>query len=269
MDDRRSKNISKEIIDHYTTSYDESKRLSVGFGKLEHERTQELISRYLPKGKSKIIDIGGASGVYSFYISGLGHDVHLVDIVPKHIEQAMRRSNEEKAPHLSSVRVGDARVLDFPDGFADVIIMHGPMYHLTERSDRLKAVSETKRVLRTDGVLLAFAITRYAGVVYGITKGYVFDPEYMNMTNFEVRTGLRKNAPSWLNTFSSAFFHLPNDLKVELEEGGMVCETVLGVVGPAWFGTSTWQVSTVKDQRRSGWYYEISAVAEALFKVSR
>ncbi|MGR3301607.1 MAG: class I SAM-dependent methyltransferase [Candidatus Scalindua sp.] len=193
-----------------------------------------MIVRFLPKQRSTVIDVGGAFGIYSFYVAELGHDVHLVDIVPKHIEQAKIKSLDKDAPQLSSMGVGDARNLDFPDNFAHVMISHEPMYHLTERSERLKAIAETKCVLLPGGVLLAFAINRYAGIVYGISKGYIYDTEYMKMTNVEVETGLRNDAPRWLNTFSSAFFHLPKELEDELVEAGMIFDTLLGIVGPSW-----------------------------------
>lgn len=132
------------------------------------------------------------------------------------------------------MRVGDARNLDFPDDWADLVLMHGPLYHLTERSDRLQALTEAKRVLRRGGTLLAFAITRYAGVVYGLTQGYVFDAHYLAMTREEVTTGLRRNAPEWLHTFTSAYFHLPDELEQELADSGLVPEQTLGILGPAW-----------------------------------
>ena len=103
-----------EIISHYTESYDESKRLTDGFGQLERARTLELIARFLPEQPSVVLDVGGASGTYSFSIAGLGHEVHLIDIVPKHIEQAKARSREPGAPTLAGMRVGDARALDEP-----------------------------------------------------------------------------------------------------------------------------------------------------------
>ncbi len=234
MDNDKSEDISKEIISHYTESYDESMRLADGFGNLERERTQELIARFLPKHKSIVIDIGGASGIHSFFIAEMGHNVHLVDLVPRHIEQARKRMYEQEAPQLASTRVGDARALDFPDNFADVIISHGPLYHFTDRYHRLKSISEAKRILRPGGLLLAFAINRYAGVVYGITRGYIYDAAYMNMTKVEVDTGLRKDPPSWLNTFRSAFFHHPKELESELIEAGMDFDTVLGIIGPTW-----------------------------------
>lgn len=225
--------IEQSIIDHYNR-YDESRRLQGDIGPLEKARTQELISRYLPPPPAIVLDVGGASGVYSFWLAAQGYPVHLVDITPRHIEQAQQASQAPGAPQLASLRVGDARRLDFSDGFADVMIMHGPLYHLIERDDRLRALGEARRVLKPSGVLLAFAITRYAGLVYGLVNGFIFDPDYQRMVHDEVQTGRRENPPDWLSTFPSAFFHHPNELKAEIEDSGLVHERTLGILGPAW-----------------------------------
>ena len=153
--------------------------------------------------------------------------------MPRHIEQARQASNKGLVK-LASIKVGDARDLDFSDEFADVIMMHGPLYHLTDRNDRLQALREAKRVLRPGGILLGFAITRYAGLIYGLTEGHVFDAEYLSMIRKEVKTGLRKDAPSWANTFISAYFHQPDELQEEVEKAGLIQEGILGIVGPAW-----------------------------------
>ena len=223
-----------EVSRYYTESFDESKRLTDGFGQLERTRTEELIARFLPKQPSVVLDIGGASGAYSFYMAGMGHEVHLVDIVPKHIAQAKTKSNEQGASQLASMRVGDARALEFPDGAADVMMMHGPLYHLTEKADRKRTLLEARRVLRPGGVLLAFAITRYAGAIYSISQGLIYDADYLRMIRHEVEMGLRTDPPNWVNTLPNAYFHLPQELRGEVEEAGMTCEVVLGVVGPVW-----------------------------------
>ena len=123
---------TQSIIDHYAT-YDEAERLKHDIGPLELVRTRELMLRYLPPAPATVLDIGGATGIYSFWLAGLGYDVHLVDIVPRHIEQAREAAQEPGSPQLASMRVGDARSLDFDDNFADAIVMHGPLYHLPER----------------------------------------------------------------------------------------------------------------------------------------
>jgi hypothetical protein len=112
--------------------------------------------------------------------------------------------------------------------------MHGPLYHLPEREDRVLAISEARRVLKPGGLLLAFAITRYAGLIYGLTQGHVFDPDYHRMIRDEVQTGVRDNPPAWAFTFPNAYFHHPDELRGELEEGGFIHEATLGIIGPAW-----------------------------------
>ena len=234
MEKTRRTEGTDEIVSHYTEMYDESKRLTDGFGQLERARTLELIQRFLPERPSIVLDVGGASGTYSFFVAGLGHEVHLVDLVPKHIEQAKARAAEAGMPALASLRVGDARALEFPDASADALVMHGPLYHLTEMEDRELALSEAWRVLRPGGVVLAFAITRYAGAIYGITKGLIYDADYRRMIRTEVKTGHRTNPPNEINTLPNAFFHLPEELGRELEATGFQCEALLGVIGPAW-----------------------------------
>jgi SAM-dependent methyltransferase len=225
---------AQKIIDHYN-SYDEGERLKGDIGPLELLRTQELIRRYLPPPSAVILDIGGATGTYSFWLAGLGHRVHLVDIVPRHVEQARQAARHPESPRLASLRVGDARSLDFDGEFADAIIMHGPLYHLTDRQDRLGAIAEAKRILRPGGVLLAFAITRFAGLIFGLLHGYVFDPAYREMIRTEVKTGLRENPPAaWSGAIANAFFHHPDELKAELQAGGLIHEITLGILGPAW-----------------------------------
>jgi ubiquinone/menaquinone biosynthesis C-methylase UbiE len=234
IDNSRKYIQTDEVISHYTESYDESNRLTDGFGQLERARTEELISRFLPKPPAVVVDVGGASGIYSFFMAGIGYEVHLVDIVPKHIDQAKALSEKGEMPSLASMHVGDARSLDFADSSIDSVVMHGPLYHLVNIADRRQALSEAWRVLRPGGVLLAFGITRYAGAIYGIIKGLIYDAEYMKMIRTEVETGLRTNPPDGINTLPNAVFHLPKDLQNEVEAVGLICKVVIGVVGPAW-----------------------------------
>jgi ubiquinone/menaquinone biosynthesis C-methylase UbiE len=222
-----------EIIDHYNR-YDESERLTHDIGPLELARTQELIQRFLPPPGAVILDVGGANGIYSFWMARMGYRVHLVDIVPRHIAQARAVLAQPGSPQMESLSTGDARALDFPDACAEGVLMHGPLYHLTEHTERLQALSEARRVLKPGGVLLAFAITRYAGLIYGLSRGFVFDDHFLSMIQNEVRSGRRENPPEWLFTFPSAYFHLPEDLGEEVSQAGFALSGVLGVIGPAW-----------------------------------
>ena len=83
-------------------------------------------------------------------------------------------------------------------------------------------------------MLLSVAINRYAGVIYGLTQGLVFERDYLDMTLRELSTGVRNNPPAQMKTFREAYFHLPTEFVAELSSAGFECEPCLGVVGPAW-----------------------------------
>ena len=119
---------------------------AAGHGRL----TPALIARYLPAAPAEIIDVGGGTGAYAFWLAGRGHRVHLVDLVPRHIEIAAAQQTTH-GPALTSMTVGDARHLAFSDGFADLIVLAGPLYHLIEREERIRALQESHRVLRREG----------------------------------------------------------------------------------------------------------------------
>jgi ubiquinone/menaquinone biosynthesis C-methylase UbiE len=221
------------IIKQYDVM-NEDKRLEGGFGLLEKERTKELISRYLSKEELSIIDVGGATGVYSLWLASLGHQVHLIDIVPKHIELAKQKAISIKNANLFKASVGDARSLEINDNSVDIVISHGPLYHLVNIEDRLKTLSEAKRVLKPGGILLAFTITRYAGINYAIPNGLVFDEVYYSVMKEEVETGVCNNNPQKIKTFTNAFFHLPKDIENEITESGLLYERTIGVIGTSW-----------------------------------
>jgi len=82
--------IDDDIVEHYKSGI-ESNRLFTGVSQFERVRTQEIILRYLTKTPSRILDVGGATGFYSFWLSGIGHEVHLVDPVSLHIKQAKKQ----------------------------------------------------------------------------------------------------------------------------------------------------------------------------------
>jgi len=225
--------LPREILDWYTHSYREADRLTKGLGLLERVRIQELIVRHIPAPPAVICDVGGGTGVHAFWLAGLGYTVHLLDAVPIHIDHAQRVAERPDSPRLASIKVGDARHLAYPDESADVVLLFGPLYHLTAREDRLAAIAEARRVLRPGGTLLAYALSRYASTIVGLLHGWVWDTDYQEMITEELTTGQHRKPENW-NVLTTAFFHHPDELKAELNDAGMVHEKTVGIQGPGW-----------------------------------
>lgn len=226
-------NAPYEIRDFYATG-NEFARLSKGIGPLEHYRTREILLRHAPECPSVLADVGGAHGVYAFWLAALGHQVHLLDLSPEHIEAARKLANAEGVPALASIQVGDARALPFDSGSLNMVLLQGPLYHLMEQSDRDQVLTEAFRVLKTGGKVLACGITHTASLMVGIHREWLWDLDYFEMVKQEVQTGLHLKPESWPNLFMNAFFHHPEHMKAELEQAGFQVQEMLGIEGPAW-----------------------------------
>ena len=223
-----------EAIAAYYARGLERDRLGAGPGALEFARTQVLLQRYLPAPPSEVIDVGGGPGRYAGWLAECGHRVHLVDPVSLHIEQARAASLAHLRQSLASADVGDARALRFPAESADAVLLLGPLYHLTEPSDRLRALAEARRVCRRGGVVIAAAISRFASTLDGLRGGSLVDPAFAGMAADDLRDGRHYNRTSNPAFFTTSYFHRPEDLAVECGAAGLAHEATLAVEGAAW-----------------------------------
>jgi SAM-dependent methyltransferase len=212
----------------------ESDRLAT-WGRLEAARTRALLRRYLPPSPADVLDVGGAEGAYALPLARDGYRVRLIDPVPRHVDAARAGSMAQPTAPLLSAEVGDARDLaQVADGSVDAVLLLGPLYHLTESDDRAIALAEAKRVLRSGGVLLAAAISRFASALDGLRTHAIHDPTFESMVEADLRTGVHRNPdvaskPEW---FTLAYFHYPDELGREVARAGFTDVAVLAVEGP-------------------------------------
>ena len=228
-----SEPIERETEAHYAKG-NEAGRLFEGHGVIELARTQEIILRHLPAPPGTILDVGGGPGVYACWLASLGYRVHLVDVVPLHVEQAAAASARQPRAALASCQLGDARRLEQADGSADAVLLLGPLYHLTERSERILALRESCRVLKPGGLLVAAAVGRFASLLSGIAENLLADPDFGAIVARDLVDGQHRN-PTDRDYFTTAFFHLPRELEDEVKEAGFAQVELLGVEGPGWF----------------------------------
>jgi 2-polyprenyl-3-methyl-5-hydroxy-6-metoxy-1,4-benzoquinol methylase len=129
---------------------------------IEFEINKRYIKKYL-KSSDNVLDIGGGPGRYSFYMAQMGCNVTLLDLAQEHINFANEQAKEMNI-NLSTV-CGDARYVDkiIKDKF-DVILLMGPLYHLTNEQDRIKTVEATLNLLKPNGILFTHFISSYAAV---------------------------------------------------------------------------------------------------------
>lgn len=236
----------------------ERDRLAAGPGALELARTQLILGRYLPPTPAIIVDVGGGPGRYAVWLTERGYDVHLVDPVPLHIEQA-KLAADDAGVTIASAEVGDARALPWPDASADVVLVMGPLYHLPERDDRLRALSEARRVCRAGGVVISAAISRFASTLDGVRNGYLVDPAFAAAAASDLRDGKHRNPTGDPAYFTTAYFHRPEELATELAMAGLRHATTLAVEGPAWL-LADLDAQLADDRRRPGLFAALAAL---------
>jgi ubiquinone/menaquinone biosynthesis C-methylase UbiE len=229
-----SSETSNERIVRYYDDGDEGSRLSSGWFQLERERTRELILRHLPPAPAKVIDCGGGAGVYACWLASRGYEVHLLDAVARHVEQARANSNGQPDHPLASAEVGDARRLPHEDNSADVLLLLGPLYHLTDREERLAALREARRVLRPGGLLWGAAISRFASLFDSLTNGFFSDPEFAPIVERDMQDGQHRNPTSNPTYFTDAYLHKPGELSREFLAAGFQIVELVAIEGPGW-----------------------------------
>jgi ubiquinone/menaquinone biosynthesis C-methylase UbiE len=222
-----------EVLRHYALGAEQS-RLTQGSGRLEFVRTCEVITRFFPPPPAAVLDVGGGVGAYALWLARRGYAVSLIDASPLHVEQAREASRQQADYPLAGVTLGDARQLEQADGSCDALLLLGPLYHLTERADRVTAWREAGRVLRPGGIVLGAAISRFASTLDGLRCGVLDDPVFSPIAARDLIDGQHRNVTENPQYFTTAYFHHPDELAGEIREAGLRHELTLGVEGPGW-----------------------------------
>jgi ubiquinone/menaquinone biosynthesis C-methylase UbiE len=222
--------VPHEVAAHYESEYDEGNRIVQGLGQLELLRTKEIITRHLPSAPQRVLDVGGGTGVHAGWLAEQGHEVHVIDPIPRHVDQVRDLATSRLG---LSAELGDARRLPVTEATYDAALLLGPLYHLTSRDDRLLALREAARAVRPGGWIFVAAISRFASLFDGLTSGMLSDPAFLTIVERDLLEGQHRNPerrPGW---FTTAYFHRPDELLGEADEAGYDVVELVGLEGLA------------------------------------
>jgi ubiquinone/menaquinone biosynthesis C-methylase UbiE len=225
--------MERDKIKEFYSNEMEKDRLELELFKLEGIRTKEIINRFLSKSTMDIADIGGGAGFYAFWLQESGHNVSLVDLSPRNIELANERSLKTSI-RLTKCQTGDATNLDIADEQFDLVLLLGPLYHLINKEERVKALSEAKRIVKPKGFVLSAVISRYASLFDGFKRDLIADDQFEKLLVDDLNTGVHLNETGNPEYFTTAYFHTPAEIKQEILESGLQLKNLVAVEGFGW-----------------------------------
>ena len=162
-----------DTLDYLTRHYsgnDEEGRLLTRHGQVEYRTTMRYIEKYAEPGM-KILEIGAATGRYSLTLARKGYDVTAIELVQHNIDIFRKKLKPEDKVDLQQ---GNALDLSrFADGTFDLVLLFGPMYHLINREDAMRALEEALRVTKPGGLLyVAYCICDMSILEGGLNRWF-------------------------------------------------------------------------------------------------
>ena len=157
-------------LEKYYNKFSEEKRLTRRHGQVEYRVSMHYIHKYLSRMEHpKILDVGAGTGAYSVPLANEGYDVTAVELVQYNLGMLKLKGSSVKAYRGNAMKLSR-----FADDSFDLTLVFGPLYHLFTMEDKVRALSEARRVTKPGGyVFAAYCMNEYGVLLYGFQDGNV------------------------------------------------------------------------------------------------
>ena len=196
----------------------------------EFALTLRALAEHLPPPPARILDCGGGPGRYAIELARQGYEVVLFDLAPENLGLAREKAAAAEVT-LAGYEQGTATDLTrFPDGHFDAVLLLGPLYHLLQETDRLRALEESRRVLKPGGPLFAAFLSRYAIMRYAAANEPLLIVEQPHVVAAVLADGVLPPAGEEGVGFVAHFAH-PPEIEPLLRRAGLEARAVLAAEG--------------------------------------
>lgn len=159
-------------LEKYYGKFCEEKRLLSRHGQVEFETTMKYIHEYLKEyNNPKILEVGAGTGRYSCSLANEGYDVTAIELVKNNLGILKAKKTSVKAYQGNAIDLSR-----FNDNSFEMVLLLGPMYHLIEKEDKIKALNEAKRVTKKGGkIIIAYCMNNYSILTYGFKENHILE----------------------------------------------------------------------------------------------
>lgn len=165
--------------------------------RVEFLTTVHYIEKYLKKG-DKILDIGAGAGEYSLYFARNGYDVSALELADANIAAFKKKLTSDD--NIDLVQGNALDLSRYADDSFDIVLLLGPLYHLKNNADKLKCISEAKRVCKKGGkIFFAFISNDFV-----FLTEFEYDVNYFSNGDYDKETFKLNDFPFVFHTVSAA-----------------------------------------------------------------
>lgn len=186
--------------------FDEDTRLTRSrAARVEFLTNVRYIEKYLKTGM-KLLDVGAGAGEYSLYFAKKSCEVAAIELA----ETNVRAFEKKIEPGMKlDLRRGNALNLSgYADESFDVVLVFGPLYHLSKEEDRQRCIAEAMRVCKPDGTLFFAFISND---MVPLTEFFCYDDKFFNTGAYDRKTFKVEDFPF--------IFFTPDQCRAMLEAG--------------------------------------------------
>lgn len=173
----------------YYKRHKEDERLRSRHGQVEFLTTIRYIEKYV-KPDMKIAEIGAGTGIYTSAIAEKGYLLDAVELMKSNITVL-----EKSVKQFENVTVKQGNALDLSfmnDESYDITLLMGPMYHLYNTEDKIKALSEALRITKKNGLLyIAYILSDASVLMYGFITNHIhelIEKDLINLETFDTKS---------------------------------------------------------------------------------
>lgn len=164
-------------LEQYYNKFNEEKRLNSRYGQVEFRTSMHYIHKYLDLVRRtedsnqdiQILDIGAGTGKYSVALANEGYTVTAIELVRYNLGILKQKKSTVRALQGNALNLKKLE-----DEQYDVTLLFGPMYHLFTFEDKVKALTEARRVTKPGGyILVAYCMNEYCVLTYAFKEQHI------------------------------------------------------------------------------------------------
>lgn len=160
--------MNKRLLEEFYKTQSKTMRIEENNVLLERFITLTYLKKYINK-DTVVAEIGAGVRSYSPKIVKFAKHVVAIDLFPENLE---RLSKQIKNGNFETLCADILNLKSLGNGGFDIVFVNGPLSHLFDKNEKVKAIEEAYRICKKGGVLL-FTYLTDTPIIYrsGLIKG--------------------------------------------------------------------------------------------------